>query len=139
MEEQILYLVGLLGCVVVFIYGVYKLVNVFKINDKNSEQTICKFTHVLKLRYILFGVMTRYDFEYKADDITYEDRVSLFPLFGFTDEQLANGVPVRYLKTNPSRCELVGISHAPRVLGWLIVIAGSIAGTIFCFGMVSGL
>ncbi len=137
--EGFLNIVGLIVCPVVLIYSVYKIVKVFKFKRVYSDMTTCKFTRVLRVKYLFITYCIRYDFEYVVEGITYTKNVLVFPLFGFSESDLANGVPVRYLKYDPNSVEFTNISRGARVFGWLIVIALCAVASIFCFAEITGL
>ena len=137
--EGFLNIVGLIVCPAVIIYSVYKIVRVFKINQKYAGVTTCKFTHVLRIRYLFITFCISYKFEYVVDDVAYINKALVFPLFGFSESELTNGVPVRYLKYNPDCVEFTNISRGARVFGWLIVIALCAVASVFCFAEITGL
>ena len=133
MSEEIFNIIGIIVCPVMFIYAVYRIIKIFKIKRKYSGLTTCKFTGVLRIRYFFITFCVRYDFEYLVDDIAYINHALVFPLFGFSESELENGVPVRYLKWDPDCVEFTNISRAARVFGWLVVIAACVTGAVFSF------
>ena len=137
--NEIVAILGCVGCPLLLIYTIYKIVRVFKINSNNSDLTTCKFTYVLRVKYFIITYCVRYDFEYSVDDVVYKNNALVSPLFGFSQTELANGVPVRYLKSNPDCVEFTNMSHGIRVFGWLIIAAGCIIGGFFAFAEVFGL
>lgn len=139
MSESLLNIIGCIVCPVAFIFSVYKIVRVFKINRKYAGLTTCKFTHVLRIRYLFITFCIRYEFEYVVDDVTYVNKALVFPIFGFSKSELENGVPVRYLKYDPDCVEFTNISRGVRVFGWLVIIGMCVAAGIVCFAEITGL
>lgn len=139
MSEELFYVIGLIACLALLIIAVYKIIRVFKITKNNSDVTTCKFTHVLRIRYLFITFCIRYDFEYVVEGVTFTNKVLVFPLSGFSDSDLENGVPVRYLKWNPNCVEFTNSSRAARVFGWLVIIAACVTGAVFSFLILSGI
>lgn len=135
MDESTFAGIGCIVCPIFIIMAIVKMFRIFKINDQNSETTKCTFTHVLRIKYFIITYWVNYRFQYTANDIGYEEKVSLPPFCGFSDDELENGVEVRYLKSDPRYVELTHLSHTTRLIGWLIFIAFWVTAEIFCWAI----
>ena len=131
--SDVVAIIGCIACPITLVYSIYKIVKVFKINSTNSDLTDCRFTYVLRIRYLIITFLVRYDFEYTVDDIVYTGKALVSPLFGFSENDLENGVLVRYLKSDPNCVEFTNMGHGVRVFGWLIFVAASVIGGFFSF------
>lgn len=135
MSEEMWTVIGCIAFPIFIIIGIVKLIKVFKITKSNSEVTVCQFTEVYRIRYLFITYWIYYTFKYDAGDRTFIKKIGLPSIIHITEDDLNNGVEVRYLKDDPSQVEFAMYGKGIRVFGWLIFIAGMAAAGIFCYAM----
>lgn len=106
---------------------IYRLVLIFKYNDENSKIAVGHFTEIVRNNLLFIPIWINYTYKYEVDDKTYTKQIGLPSLMGFSQQELDEGIEVRYFIDKPKRATLGVIKTGVKAFGWSILIAGCLA------------